>query len=138
MLLRKLLNLVPHFPPTLKFIIVHLPANATSVDFYYARKIQEAVASSRRQEEFEVLVLFVTREDFKKLINHFWTLSPLEGLIANDPNYSQVFMKGSIVESTLCYSWGKATNGKLGIGIRDEQCDGVSGFARADVCPDAD
>lgn len=38
-LLRKLLNLVPHFPTSLKFIIVHLPANATTVDLYYARKI---------------------------------------------------------------------------------------------------
>jgi len=46
-------------------------------------------------------------------------------------------MQASIAESTLCYSWGSAKNGKLGNGIRDAGCDEVSCFAREDLSREA-
>ena len=42
-------------------------------------------------------------------------------------------MKGQIAESTLCYSWGSATYGKLGNGINNEKCSEVSGYFREDI-----
>lgn len=39
MLLKKLLNLVQVFPPSLKFLILYLPEGATHVDLYFAKKI---------------------------------------------------------------------------------------------------
>jgi alpha-tubulin suppressor-like RCC1 family protein len=47
-------------------------------------------------------------------------------------------MTANIAESTLCYSWGQATNGKLGNGIRDGFCDDISGFIREDLSQDKD
>lgn len=38
-LLKKLVNLVPMFPNTLRFLIVYLPLGATQIDLYYARRI---------------------------------------------------------------------------------------------------
>jgi len=52
----------------LKFFIVHLPKNATSVDMFYARRIQEIV-SRQKKEDFETSILFIGKDDHKKLIN---------------------------------------------------------------------
>lgn len=58
-LLKKLLPLVPFFPNNLRFLVVSLPANATSVDLYFARKIQGAVVREKR-DELETILLFIT------------------------------------------------------------------------------
>lgn len=42
-------------------------------------------------------------------------------------------MKGQIAESTLLYSWGSATNGKLGNGIVNEKCYETSGYFREEM-----
>jgi len=121
------------FPPSLKFLILYLPDGATHVDLYFAKKIQDLV-SKKKTEDFETCILFIRYEDHKKLINSFWSISKFnEGLVCLDPISNPVYLQASISESTLCYSWGSATNGKLGTGIRDWRCDEVSGFVREDM-----
>lgn len=100
---------------------------------YYARRIQELVCRQKRENDFETSILFILSEDHKKLINQFWSMSKFDGLVQLDTNNQRVFMTANIAESTLCYSWGQATNGKLGNGIRDGYCDDISGFIREDL-----
>lgn len=99
---------------------------------YYARRIQETVCRQKK-EDLEVCILFIGHEDYKKLINQFWSISKTEGLILLDTSIQNVFMSASISESTLLYSWGSSMNGKLGTGVRDTKCDEVSGFVREDL-----
>ena len=56
-----------------------------------------------------------------------------DGLVQLDTTYEPVYMKGSISENTLCYSWGSASNGKLGNGINNLDCDDVSSYKRFDL-----
>ena len=59
-------------------------------------------------------------------------MNKTEGLKLIDTSATPVMLLASIAESTLCYSWGSAANGGLGTGIKDKQCDMVSGFQRED------
>ena len=133
MLLKKLVNLVPIFPPTLKFLILYLPQGCANVDFYYARRIQEQI-NRLKKEDLETCVLFIQADDHKKLVNQFWSISKFgEGLVCLDTVQTPVYMQASISESTLIYSWGSSTHGQLGNGVRDWRCDEVSGFVREDM-----
>jgi len=44
-LLKKLIGLITVFPESLQCLILHLPAGSTSVDQYYATRIQQMVGT---------------------------------------------------------------------------------------------
>ena len=91
------------------------------------------MVTGAKREEFETSILFIRSEDHKKLINQFWYVSKEHGLVPLDTSNQSVFMTATIAESTLCYAWGQATNGKLGNGVREGYCDDMSGFMREDL-----
>jgi len=66
-LLKKLLGLISIFPETLQSLILYLPLNSTSVDTYFASRIQQMLFA--RGGESQTTILFIRHEDRKTLIN---------------------------------------------------------------------
>lgn len=68
-LLKKFLSILSIIPQTVRALIVPLPKGATSVDQFFAKRIQRMIAG---MPDHSLMVLFITHESHKQLIKHFY------------------------------------------------------------------
>jgi len=59
------------------------------------------------------VILFITYEDYRNLNRHLFRVERNKVV----SNVDETVMSATLSESTLCYTWGSASFGKLGNGI---------------------
>ena len=77
------------------------------------------------------MVLFISYEGHRQLIRNWYKVN--KNIVTN--NKPTVNVSACFSEGTLCYAWGSAANGKLGIGLTSEtDIESVTEFVKEDLC----
>lgn len=105
-MLKKLLGLVEVFWESLQLLVISIPAEATCLDTYFARKLCEQVAIFGG----DLHILFVRQEDKQELLSRVFKRDRKK-----ITELTKVKINLSLSPGTLVYGWGAANKGKLGL-----------------------
>ena len=101
------INLVPE---TLQLLIVGLPKGATFIDAHLAESFQKMLYF-KKNKDAKCLVVFIRHEDKEEIRKSIYKGQGNDHKLIQGLRIQNV----TIDRDTLPYSWGSATNGKLGL-----------------------